>query len=187
MVRLNGELTFKILVKPFAHVGDVSGDFRHGLVATAAVTVLLFADKAGADDVDNAEAGRRCNLEVWLVRELWEHVVGDALLHEENVLDVFAFEVDVFVRCGDASLEVGTDPRDEGLRFAFKIFDFLGVFIVNVEADTLLEVVRQVLDKICHGLEVFNVVLLDVFLDVRVQLDRKRMFLVEPVKHGVLL
>ena len=92
---------------------------RTQLLARLVIRLLLTCQlEARRDDVNHAKASARANPHERLVGVLWQHVVGRALLEEEDARDLVALIEDVLGRGRDTILQQWTDPREEVLRLA---------------------------------------------------------------------
>ena len=92
----DGEVALLMLVMPVLQLCVVMGVAR--AAALMIVDFLALLIEAGRDDVDHAEVSAFDDLQERLTRVLRQHEVGRAVLQEVDLLDLFAFVVDILVR-----------------------------------------------------------------------------------------
>ena len=98
-----------------------------------------------------------------------QDVVAFAIGQEIDILELFVFEENDLVGCGNARPQQWADPREESLLLTNQEVHFLVHVPIDTEADLGLQVERQASDEVRDALDVVDMVELDVFLDLRIQ------------------
>ena len=105
-------------------------------------------EKAGRDDVDDAEASALADHQVRLVHVFGQNKVTASFLDEVYAIDLIAFVEDKFLRRTNGRLEQRADPRDEVLVFALQEVHLIVDLLVDIHRQLLLECERQIFNEV---------------------------------------